>query len=605
MRIPRIGLATLVQVSVVAAAIGVIRPGALRAGPPEYMQVDYRAGTALEVEGYWDSAGVFVVTDLEVLPKERSPKLRGKIQTIDRDAHRITLYGRSLEVSDETEFVQDGGAKITFDKLAPGQRIEVSCKVSGKGEWKARKITTGGVKDSDKIKGTVTRVAVDGEAPDTLEMHGLLLRLDRATDINDPEGALHDREKELFGDLTFGGTPEFDRGRWLGSNFHADAEYRQNLSNQSEYDLTPPPADSDEQDSESDARLEAQGLFGPDVRALAELRLRKRYFLDSDLNLPSPDGEIHFTQLYVLARPVHGLAVQVGRQDFDEPREWIFDEYLDAARVYYYGQAPLVLEAALIDAENPIKTKFETWTDYFVRARWYTDRKSRVAAWMLARQDSDARNREPVWWGLRYHGEPARGLRSWVDLALMRGEDKQKSLSAWAIDIGSTFIATGTRFRPYVTFGYAVGSGDDTGSDNTDHAFRQTSYEDNVDRFGGVTSFSYYGSILDPELSNLRILTLGMGLRPVPRASVDFVYHQYRQHKLDNEVQGSDLIDPPARPNGVSDDLGWGLDLIVGVPRLWNVVQVKGLLGFFNPGEAFAPRNENAFLGKINLQLEV
>jgi alginate production protein len=569
------------------------------------MQAGLKPGTAFEVEGRWDPAGVFIVTDMEILPKERSPKLRGAIQAIDREAGRITLYGRSLEVSDETEFVQDGGTKITFDKLAKGQRIEVSCKVSAKGEWKARKITTGGVKDSDKIKATVTRAAIDGEAPDTIEVHGLKLLLDRATDINDPESSLHDAEKELFGDLGFGSTPDFGHGRWLGPKVHADAEYRQNVSSQSEYDLSPPPTDSDEQDTEADGRVELQAIPGPRVRALAELRVRKRFYLQSDQNLPSPDGEIHFTQVYVLARLARGLAVQVGRQDFDEPREWIFDEYLDAARVYYYGASPLVLEAALIDAVSPIKPKFETWTDYFVRARFYTDRKSRLAAWMLARRDSDVRNREPVWWGLRYHGEPARGLRSWADFALMRGEDKQKSLSAWAMDVGATVIATSARFRPYATVGYAVGSGDDTGGDDVNHSFRQTSYEDNVDRFGGVTSFSYYGSILDPELSNLKIVTLGVGMRPVPKASVDIVYHGYRQHRLDNQVQGSDLIDPPARPNGVSDDLGWGLDLIVGVPRLWNVVQVKGVLAFFNPGLAFAPRNENAFLGQLNIHLQV
>ena len=56
---------------------------------------------------------------------------------------------------------------------------------------------------------------------------------------------------------------------------HADAEYRQNLSSQSEYDLSPPPADSDERDSESDARIEIQALPGPAIRALAELRARR------------------------------------------------------------------------------------------------------------------------------------------------------------------------------------------------------------------------------------------------------------------------------------------------------------------------------------------
>ena len=39
----------------------------------------------------------------------------------------------------------------------------------------------------------------------------------------------------------------------------------------------------------------------------------------------------------------------------------------------------------------------------------------------------------------------------------------------------------------------------------------------NRGKFNGVVSFRYYGEVLDPELTNLRILTLGIGLPQVPQ----------------------------------------------------------------------------------------
>ena len=74
-------------------------------------------------------------------------------------------------------------------------------------------------------------------------------------------------------------------------------------------------------------------------------------------------------------------------------------------------------------------------------------------------------------------------------------------------------------------------------------------------RFGGAVSQKIYGALLDPELSNLEVTTLGVGTRPAPDASFEVIWHRYRQQAAHDNLRGSNLVDPPARPNGASRDL--------------------------------------------------
>jgi alginate production protein len=328
----------------------------------------------------------------------------------------------------------------------------------------------------------------------------------------------------------------------------------------------------------------------------------------NDRNLPPSELEADITELYALYQPGYlaGTVGQLGRQRFREPREWIFDEYQDALRLYYIRSAPLVIEAAYIHAINPIKEKFTTWTDYFVRVRWYTDARSRFAAYVLARRDSDeSRQRQPVWWGVRYVGQVTGAISSWADLVLQRGEDKLRPVRSYAVDLGATVTAADIGWKPAFTLGYAKGSGDETNSDEFDNTYRQTGYEDNVSRMSGRGRTKYYGNLLDPELSNLKVYTASVGIQPYRDGSLELVYHTYHQEYADDNLRGSGLVDPPARPNGVSTDIGWAMDIVIRIPRLWDALGMKWTLAMFNPGEAFAPRQANAYFGQVNVTFGV
>jgi len=153
---------------------------------------------SLEIEGYWSPNGAFVATKVGVAPGPRRPKLRGAIQELDSGAREIVLFGRTIVVEKDAEFVDAEDAAAGFGGLQAGQRIEVTCRVD-EGNWTADKIKTQGVKTKDKIKGTSTRSDLDGVAPETIEISGLVISLPQSGEAA-PQSAL--RHLELATKIT-------------------------------------------------------------------------------------------------------------------------------------------------------------------------------------------------------------------------------------------------------------------------------------------------------------------------------------------------------------------------------------------------------------------
>jgi alginate production protein len=103
-----------------------------------------------------------------------------------------------------------------------------------------------------------------------------------------------------------------------------------------------------------------------------------------------------------------------------------------------------------------------------------------------------------------------------------------------------------------------------------------------------VTNFKYYGELVDPELSNLNILTAGIGFRPKKKVSVDLIYHHYEQDVALDELRDSSLNEDP---NGLDTDIGSEWDLVAGFTSHKNF-QTELILGYFQPGAAFDDRRE-------------
>jgi len=383
-------------------------------------------------------------------------------------------------------------------------------------------------------------------------------------------------------------------------------QYRQSFRHEQDLDLSDN-YDSDLTATEPEVRARCFVFFNNDLRMNLDGRVRRKYIVNSDLDQYHNDPEFQLRQAFVLWRKIAGtnFALSVWRQKFRERRQWLWDDYLDGARLFLFGSGLIGLQVSYIDFINPLKEKYVTWRDLYLGTDFYLNEDNTLTVFFLRRWDSDEdRNREPVWWGFRFQGEPTSSAWTWLDLVMMRGTDKHKDLRAWALDLGGTWQFRKIPWRPSISAAYAFGSGDPHGTPGVDGNFRQTGYQDNATRLSGVTSVLYYGAVLDPELSNLAITTLGGGVRPTNKFSLDLLYHRYRQDWSADEVRGN-LLDPPARPNGQNSDIGWELDLVLGIRNLWGAVRAGWTIGIFTPGKAYSPRQEQALLNKLHITVEI
>ena len=162
------------------------------------------------------------------------------------------------------------------------------------------------------------------------------------------------------------------------------------------------------------------------------------------------------------------------------------------------------------------------------------------------------------------------------------GTSSTRSVRGHALDVGATLIFP-VALRPSVTLGYAYGSGGER-SGTRDANFRQTGLQENKARLAGVKRLQSYGELLQPELSNLAVSTLGAGLRVLNNSSVELVAHRYRQPVPSKELPGARLS---TDPTGVSGDIGRELDLVVAL-REWRHVELTFKWSRFTPGAAFA-----------------
>jgi alginate production protein len=301
-------------------------------------------------------------------------------------------------------------------------------------------------------------------------------------------------------------------------------------------------------------------------------------------------------------RPEGGLAAQIGRQRFEDEREWLYDEELDAIRLRY-AQANFALELSASRNEFVRKDVLgrkpqEEINNYVLFASYRPLDWLELEGYVIVRDDRKADRLRPVFVGLRSRGEPVEDLDYWLELAYVGGREGSTNIRGWAVEVGATYeLQVGP--RPSFTLAVAFGSGDDNPDDGVDRSFRQTGLQENEGDFGGATSFKYYGEVLDPELSNLAIITVGVGIRPREWFSLDLVHHIYLQHHASRTLRDARIA---AEPAGRSRQLGSEVDFIVGLVDVLDRIDVKAAVGYFSPGPAFAGPRDGAWVVAAEVQ---
>jgi alginate production protein len=322
------------------------------------------------------------------------------------------------------------------------------------------------------------------------------------------------------------------------------------------------------------------------------------------------------------------LSLQIGRIALIDRRAWWWDDDLDALRLSYTSAdrgdwavetglgRELLKRSSLDRGIAPDQRGVMRWfgqarwgwrEDHLLEAYWLwsRDRSGTPAAGRLFDEDTeDERDARLTWLGLRSSGQwrPLEGhrLNYRADLAwlggrhtvtpfedadngqLVAGASRSRRVRAHAWDLGAQWRWPGDA-RPTLSLGLAHGSGGASAA-ALDTNFRQTGLQENKGRVGGVKRWRYYGELLDPELSNLTVASLGFGLRAWGNNSVDLLWHHYRQDVAASTLLGSRLS---ADPLGRHRDIGQEIDLLLAL-RQWDHLELTLKLARFLPGRAFA-----------------
>lgn len=577
-------------------------------------------GDRVEVKGRLLPDGSLLADEIELKREtDDDEELRGLVESVDSATGGLKVLGFAVRTSRETVFIREPDLPARFEDLSPGMRVKVDGHRDPEGRFLAQKVRIRLKQYAErKIVGAIEAIEADSREFGVLSVLGMRVILGEGTELIEEGAAARPTVGRRMGvtdedDLLFTG-----RGH-LGGRLALAGEIRLKGAVLSNPDLDPSTGDA----TTIPAVLAAVGLaadLGP-AFAYVEVLGERRYVARDDQGLASEEerGDVRIGEAYVEARrlPVPRLSVAVGRQKFDEDREWYYsNKNLDAVRLSA-DLSPVILEASisrdLFDESTHLRD--QDLVNLMARARYAPRKHLAFEAFYLGRRDRTPLADSPQLLGFRAIGEAGRWIEFWADLARewgtrgrvdpASGEPIVRDVLAHAIDVGITYRPR-IVWDPSFTAGFAMGSGDDeaglepgrrpSGADGT---FHQSGLHRNRDSWNGVVSFKYYGEALDPELSNLRILTLGAGVRPIRSFSADLIYHRFRQDVPTRHLQGSQI---DADPSGLDPVLGREVDLVIGYePR--RELELRLTAGLFLPGAAFEgearPANVVTFQSKF------
>jgi alginate production protein len=422
----------------------------------------------------------------------------------------------------------------------------------------------------------------------------------------------------------------------VGGEFGAGSRYRSN------YELVRG-SDDDDLSFDPEAKLEAIWLPGENTAVFATAK----FFAETTPYKQGGKGEAaagaELSEAWLLRTGLFGtpLALQVGRQQVQDRREWWWDEDLDAVRLHYFGRKVRAYagigrefghkstlgrlepeDRGIIRAFGNVRWTWTDRNDVELYGLHQNDRSRRHAVGSLVASDkTDESDAKLTWIGLRARGRVKTKIPGkfyyWADLARVRGVDRltdygtfddtnevvrgtaRRKVRGWALDVGAS-LELPLKFEPYLTVGYARGSGDRNRGSGTNRAFRQTGLHNNNGKFRGLSRFRYYGEVLRPELSNLAVTTLALGLPLGKDNWIEAVWHGYRQPVASDSIAGSRL---DADPDGVHRKLGQEIDVIFSHRPETSPWEFELTAGAFRAGPAFGAE-QGRWAGLVEAKLD-
>lgn len=566
---------------------------------------ELQVGHWVRIKGTYVGLGEFQADSIELRNPEKYEELIGIVEETKEDVGELAvlmIMGQPVMVGNKAElFGLDPKSVTRLD----GERVQIEGYWRDSGKFSARKVEVR-TKSRDRIEGRIDAIipAPNGTGRPTLQVMQWRVELPPSLELAAAEawqpGTLAPQRltEEFGGQVRLRDEDDEIKGYALAPGLWGGIRLEWTHTSEENFNLETPNRE-DRRDNEFPVRGELIWAPTDDWYGLVGYRYNWLDRRDEDNgDFHRNEGELSEAYAYLRNVLTPGLDVQVGRQDFDEQREWLYDENLDGLRLIlrrFAWRFELAYASILFDGDE-IEESTDTW---MAIGESELSKDWRIGAYAIQRQFGLGSEYDPLHLGLRASGALVDDLEGWLEWSVLRGKEGATRLSGSAYDLGATWKPA--HESPwYLTVGYAFGSGDATPSSGSDQTFRQTGLHDNNDKFGGVSSFRYYGELVDPELSNLGIWTVGVGRRLGGRNSIDLVLHQYQQDVAQTSLFDTNL---DRNPDGVHTDLGTEVDLILGSRSLPGV-DLEAVAGHFLPGDAF-PNADSAWLFRFQVRISL
>ena len=583
-----------------------------------FVRADNYLGKRLKLTGVW-TGGKMRVERLQQRDASKDPKtgmVEGRIDNIDFKIKEFNIGPFAIEWNETTQFRGLLATELHREKF-----LEVKGEITKNGKFLAKNIELKeDLEDSKTIQflGTVTAEGLQADSSVKLTVLGVSAMVSK--EASEPATMLtrklDDKRPEdqwtisLFNNpLTIGGEVEID------SSYDQDFEFDQD--------------DDDILAVELGAELEFLYQLSKNVAFFLEGKLTYENDIHAENGDEESDTVIERGEMWLyLGRPLgSNFGLQIGRQTFQDEREWWWDEDLDAVRIYhnhklFQFEIGLAQELAKTASnENRLDPEEEDVMRILFNGTISLSQSLRLDAFALYQHDysttenlnerlkedkEDEIDSDIVWVGLRASGEKEFDsigeINYWVDSAIVTGEEtvmefddlggnfifvedrNERDIEGWGVDLGASWLAPFS-WEPTITLGYAIGSGDKDENSSKDNAFRQTGLEDNNNKFNGVDRFRYYGELFRPELSNLQIWTASLGFPLSKNSSIEMVYHHYQQVKATDFLRDVS-IDADLHDMNKNRHVGDELDIVIGIEE-WKHWEIELIGAIFWAGNAY------------------
>ncbi len=540
---------------------------------------DLVAGRQVKIEGRGRPDGTFDAVEVVLRNLDRTVKVEGRVTGVRGDKGGLTIMGFDVAYDRATTFYRGSRAGASRAEIAAGTWLEVKGLRQGRTIVAERVRIKDAPESTEEIEAVIERVDKTG----TLTVLGRQVRVpssaavvdERTGDGVDVSGLRRDDDEQAREPMR------------IGSRVIIGGRVESAWVERGNYDLDDTADRADQWVSR--VQLLGSAQLTSSIEAYSKVALNRSALLQDASLVSRQDVEVQ--EAYVMAHRVGGspFTVQVGRQRFRDTREWFFDEYMDAARVSAVFGAWSV-EGAVADGvfAGPVAGRDRKDKRHQIASIARTlGGRGKVSGFLVRRDDRGPADDDPLWLGGTADAKSDGGSRLWALGAVRRGHRGATVLGGWAMDAGATFAMPDLTAQPSITVGFARASGDAVSGDGRDTTFRQTDLEDNSARFGGLRRLTYYGELFDPELSNLQVLTAGVGLRPARTVGVDIVWHTYVQSVLKDSIPSSAFDLDATEASGL---LGHELDAAVTIRAGRFDIDLAGGLFLAGPGLADRPR---------------